>query len=152
MPSPVRLLTSTLGDEMKLSSDGAAIVYSFAADRESAILSAGHAANGAYWLDNDGQWCTSSWYAGKQAKWIDAYNVISAPAETPKTGKRKKKGKANPTNDRVVDASLQAITANAMGRDDVSDLLCITLSATRSPAGRQTWRASTAPSTNRWPS
>ena len=38
MPSPVRLLTSTLGDEMKLSSDGAAIVYSFAADRESAIL------------------------------------------------------------------------------------------------------------------
>lgn len=131
MPSPVRLLTSTLGDEMKLSSDGTAIVYSFAADRESAILSAGHAANGAYWLDNDGQWCTSSWYAGKQAKWIDAYNVISAPAETPKTGKRKKKGKANPTNDRVVNASLQAITANAMGRDDVSDLLCITLSATK---------------------
>ena len=34
-----RLKTSTIGDELKVNSNGAAIVYSFAADRESAILS-----------------------------------------------------------------------------------------------------------------
>ena len=54
--SPQRLLTSTLGDELKMSSNGTAIVYSFSQDKESAILSAGHAADGAFWMGDNGTW------------------------------------------------------------------------------------------------
>ena len=55
--SPAKLATSTVGDEMKISSNGTAIVYSVAADPETAILSAGHAADAAIWIDGKtGQW------------------------------------------------------------------------------------------------
>jgi hypothetical protein len=53
--SPKRLKTSTISDELKINSNGTALVYSFASDRESAILSAGHAGDGAYWLDHSGK-------------------------------------------------------------------------------------------------
>ena len=46
-----RLLTSTLGDELKISSQGKAVVYGIAATRDAAILSAGHAADNAFWID-----------------------------------------------------------------------------------------------------
>lgn len=123
VPGPTRLLTSTVGDEMKVSSDGASIVYAFAADRESAVLSAGHAADGAYWIGSDGRWTGSSFYNAKFPKWLQAYNDLHFT-------KHNKKEDLH-LNDHVVDASLQAVTANAMGRDDVSDLLCLTLSATK---------------------
>ena len=44
--SPVQLATSTLGDELKMATQGMAKVFAFAADAERAILSAGHAADG----------------------------------------------------------------------------------------------------------
>ena len=50
--SPKNLFSSTIGDELKIASQGRSDVYSIAPDAESAILSAGHAANGAFWMDN----------------------------------------------------------------------------------------------------
>ena len=50
------------------------LVYSIAPDAESAILSAGHAANGAFWMDNtNGKWATTTYYKG--IPWyVDRYN------------------------------------------------------------------------------
>ena len=47
--SPKKMFSSTIGDELKIASKGRSDVYAIAPDAESAILSAGHAANGAFW-------------------------------------------------------------------------------------------------------
>ena len=61
--SPKNLLSSTIGDELKDASNGASKVYAIAPDVESAIISAGHAADGAFWLDNyNGKWATTTYY------------------------------------------------------------------------------------------
>lgn len=51
--SPKNMSTSTIGDELKVSTDGTAVVYAVAPFRDAAVLSAGHAADGALWIDND---------------------------------------------------------------------------------------------------
>lgn len=119
--SPQRLKTSTVSDELKISSDGMAWVYSFAPDRETAILSAGHAGDGAFWIDNSGQWKWSTYYGAYAPEWVRTYNANSRQA-------LKNKRLAN---DNVVDLSLIALASSQMGKDDVSDLLYITLSAAK---------------------
>lgn len=74
--SPANISTSTIGDELKVTSDGRAIVYSIAPFRDAAVLSAGHAADGALWIDDDnGDWCSSSYYFKIMPAWLTAYNV-----------------------------------------------------------------------------
>ena len=72
--SPKNLLSSTIGDELKIASKGQSEVYAIAPDAVSAILSAGHAANAAFWIDNDnGKWATTTYYKG--VPWyVDRYN------------------------------------------------------------------------------
>ena len=61
--SPNKLSTSTIGDELKVCTGGKAIVYAIAPFRDAAVLSAGHAANGAFWIDDaSGNWCSSRFY------------------------------------------------------------------------------------------
>ena len=63
--SPQKLSTSTIGDELKIASQGKAMVYAVAPMREAAVLTAGHAADAAIWIDdNTGRWTTSSYYGG----------------------------------------------------------------------------------------
>ncbi|WP_080903790.1 alkaline phosphatase family protein [Parabacteroides sp. Marseille-P3160] len=72
--SPAKLLSSTIGDELKIASKGRSDVYSIAPNAESAILSAGHAANAAFWIDDtNGKWATTTFY--KSIPWyVDRYN------------------------------------------------------------------------------
>ncbi|MDR1331696.1 MAG: alkaline phosphatase family protein [Tannerella sp.] len=72
--SPKNLLASTIGDELKIASKGRSEVYAIAPDAESAILSAGHAANGAFWIDNaNGKWATTTYY--RSVPWyVEKYN------------------------------------------------------------------------------
>jgi len=68
-------LTSTLGDELKVATDGKGLVYAFSAYREAAILAAGHAADGAFWLDDtSGKWCGSTYYSTFPF-FITAFNI-----------------------------------------------------------------------------
>jgi hypothetical protein len=61
--SPKNLLCSTIGDELKLASKGVSRVYAIAPEVECAVISAGHAADGAFWLDNyNGKWATTTFY------------------------------------------------------------------------------------------
>jgi len=119
--SPQRLLTSTLGDELKMSSNGSAIVFSFSSDKESAILSAGHAADGAFWMGDNGAWTGTRYYANALPSWLKAYN-----SQHPEQGRVQAMA-----NDNVVSVSLQAVTAEEMGRDEMPDLLYVNLSAAR---------------------
>ncbi len=77
--SPKNLLVSTIGDELKMATDGKGLVYSVAPYREVAVLAAGHAADWAMWLDDDtGKWCGTSYY-GNKPSWLD-YADATSPA------------------------------------------------------------------------
>ncbi len=155
--SPKNLLTSTIGDELKVATGGAAIVYAVAPFRDAAVLSAGHAADGALWIDNDnGYWCSSNYYFKSNPSWIQAFNNLHArdieenpwtPANqlsgsfsyfmgggaqkpfkhTFDSDRRYREFKASGlVNASVTDMALQCVATNAMGADNVTDLLNIT--------------------------
>lgn len=72
--APSNLAVSTLTDELKVATEGKALVYSIAPNSEAALFLAGHAANSAFWLDDQtGQWCTTSYY-GTVPTWLANYN------------------------------------------------------------------------------
>ena len=53
---------------------GEAEAYSIAPTREMAVLAAGHASKGAFWLnDENGKWCGSTYY-GNFPQWVTSYN------------------------------------------------------------------------------
>jgi len=80
--SAMKLLTSTVSDELKIQSGGKALVYSIAPFRDAAILSAGHAANAALWLnETTGKWCSTTYYEEFPA-WVSQYNEQRSPAYT----------------------------------------------------------------------
>ena len=113
--------SSPLSDELKVATAGKAFVYSFAAHKDAAILLAGHAADGAFWIEGK-QWTGSDYYHSTPEKWIKEYNK--------QTGKNKTRNVNSEINDYVVDISLQAIEKTAIGQDDIPDLMYVTLSAT----------------------
>ncbi|MCL1942967.1 MAG: alkaline phosphatase family protein [Candidatus Azobacteroides sp.] len=72
--SPDNILVSTIGDELKIATQGLCDVYAVAPEYQVALLSAGHAANGAFWLDDlNGRWATTTYF--KEIPWyVDKYN------------------------------------------------------------------------------
>lgn len=72
--SPERLRVSNLSDELMVATQGVAEVYSIAPTREMAVLAAGHAAKGAFWInDETGKWSGSTYY-GTFPSWVSTYN------------------------------------------------------------------------------
>lgn len=66
--SPANLRLSTLADELVIDSDGATAVYSVSMDPQQAVILAGHAGKGAYWINNSsGNWATTSYYGSLPA-------------------------------------------------------------------------------------
>src|SRR5246127_1099814 len=74
--SPQNLMASTLGDELKLATRGQARVFGVALKDRAAVLPAGRAADGAYWIDqNSGTWVTSTYYRNDLPKWVAEFNA-----------------------------------------------------------------------------
>ena len=70
--SPRNLSVSTIGDELKVSTEGRSIVYAVSPFRDAAVLNAGHAADGAFWINRlTGRWCGTSYY-GTIPAWASA--------------------------------------------------------------------------------
>ncbi|SFG80499.1 alkaline phosphatase PafA [Pedobacter insulae] len=73
--SPVNLLVTTIGDELKLATNFRSKVIGLAVKDRGAILPAGHAADAAYWFDTkSGKWITSTYYMDKLPQWVDGFN------------------------------------------------------------------------------
>ncbi len=69
------LQTSTLGDELKVLTNGKALVYAISPYREGAVLAAGHAADGGFWLNEaNGMWCGTTYYSAFPF-FISSYNM-----------------------------------------------------------------------------
>ncbi|HLN72522.1 MAG: alkaline phosphatase family protein [Methylococcaceae bacterium] len=70
-----KLLTPTIGDLIKINTRNKSKVFSVAMNDVSAVLSAGHAANGAYWFDvQNGNMISSSYYIDIFPEWVRQFN------------------------------------------------------------------------------
>lgn len=75
--SPVNLQASTFADELKMSTKNKAKVFSVGVKDFTAIFSAGHAADGAFWFDNTtGTWMSSSYYMSSLPLWVNDFNAM----------------------------------------------------------------------------
>ncbi len=78
--SPQYLLSTTVGDELRLSSNFRSKVFSVALNKQSSILTGGHASNGAFWYDDEtGTWMTSSFYMDSLPVWLKEFNQKKFP-------------------------------------------------------------------------
>lgn len=74
--SPRKQMSSTIGDELKMSTNNKAKVFAVALKDRSAILPAGHAANAAFWFDDEsGNFISSSWYLNQLPEWLQKLNA-----------------------------------------------------------------------------
>jgi predicted AlkP superfamily pyrophosphatase or phosphodiesterase len=73
--SPHNLMADTLGDELKLATQGKARVFGVSLKDRSAILPAGFAGDAAYWIDpKSGVWVTSTYYRDALPRWVQDFN------------------------------------------------------------------------------
>ena len=73
--SPHNLLSDTLGDELRLATQGKSRVFGVSLKDRAAVLPAGFAGNGAYWIDaNSGLWVTSTYYRSELPRWAQDFN------------------------------------------------------------------------------
>ena len=73
--SPHNLLADTLGDELKLATQGKARVFGISLKDRAAVLPAGFAGDAAYWIEaKTGAWVTSTYYRDELPRWVQDFN------------------------------------------------------------------------------
>lgn len=78
--SPRNLWVTTIGDEMKIASNGRAKVVGVALKDRASILPAGHNPDGAFWFDDkSGNFITSTYYMNQLPKWVEVFNSKKLP-------------------------------------------------------------------------
>lgn len=70
--APEPLLSPTVGDVLKLATDGKGKVFGVSLKDRGAILPTGHKADGAYWFD--GEFVTSTFYRDSLPDWVKDFN------------------------------------------------------------------------------
>jgi hypothetical protein len=80
--SPHNLLADTLGDELKLATQGQARVFTVSLKDRAAVLPGGFAADAAYWIEpKSGAWVTSTYYRTDLPKWTQDFNSADRAAK-----------------------------------------------------------------------
>lgn len=78
--SPRRMLTTTITDELRLSTNFKSKVIGVALKDRGSILPAGHSANAAYFYDpGSGNWITSTYYMKDLPVWVKEFNDFKLP-------------------------------------------------------------------------
>ena len=72
--SPRRLQSTTITDELKLSTNFKSKVIGISIKDRGAIIPAGHYADGAYWFSKSGKMISSSFYRKRLPKWVKDFN------------------------------------------------------------------------------
>ncbi len=73
--SPRRMLTTTIGDELRLATNFRSRVISISLKDRASILPGGHTSNGSYWFDKEtGHFITSTFYMDKLPQWVSDFN------------------------------------------------------------------------------
>jgi len=135
--SPRNLRASTLGDELRLATQGKSRVFGVSLKDRAAILPAGQAANGAFWLDDaSGRFITSTYYMEHLPEWAAAFNTSGRLAEAAKEAGADGKGKFSAqievtpvANHYELDFAQALIAGEKLGQGTTTDLLTVSLSA-----------------------
>jgi hypothetical protein len=143
--SPRNLLASTVGDELRLATGGTAEVWGISLKDRAAILPAGAAANGAFWIDRaSGRFITSTYYMQQLPAWAVAFNdgpavaTAEAAAQTdtsgpatslPVTSFYDQVGRTPAANGYELAFAEALITGEQLGKHAATDLVTISLSA-----------------------
>ena len=135
--SPLNERASTLGDELRLATQGKAKVFGVSLKDRAAILPVGQSANGAFWIDNaSGQFTTSTYYMAHLPEWAKAFNESGRIAQAEREANAEGTpqfydlvGRTPAANSYEFDFAKALITGEKMGQRGVTDLLAISLSA-----------------------
>jgi predicted AlkP superfamily pyrophosphatase or phosphodiesterase len=135
--SPRNLRATTLGDELRLATNGKSRVYGISLKDRAAILPAGQSANGAFWIDNaTGQFTTSTYYMEHLPEWARAFNASGRAAEAAResmvegtTQFFELVGRMPAANRYELDFARALIDGEKLGRNGVTDLVVVSLSA-----------------------
>jgi hypothetical protein len=149
--SPRRLLADTLGDELKLATQGKSRVFGVALKDRASVLPAGFTADGAYWIDRQsGAWITSTYYRSELPKWAQDFNDskradkylnqewkdangnvlrTTKPADPKKSNFYDLVGSTPLANDYEFEFARELITYEKLGNGPATDLLIVSLSA-----------------------
>ena len=135
--SPLNLRATTLGDELRLATNGRSRVYGISLKDRAAILPAGQSANAAYWIDNpSGQFTTSTYYMEHLPAWATAFNASGriaqaeneANVDTTTQQFYELVGRTPAANRYELDFAKALITGEKLGAYGVTDLLVVSLS------------------------
>ena len=151
--SPHNLLADTLGDELKLATQGKSRVFGISLKDRAAVLPAGFSGE-AYWIDHEtGAWITSTYYRSELPKWVQNFNESKrwvkylnqewkdADGKVLRTTEPQMNKKGKPVgfydlvgstpfaNDYEFEFARELITYEKLGEGPATDLLVISLSA-----------------------
>lgn len=134
--SPLNLRATTLGDELRLATQGRAKVFGVSLKDRAAILPAGQSANGAFWMEpSTGIFTTSTYYMQHLPEWATAFNksgereAVAAEAMVPGTTQfTELVGRMPVTNRYELDFAKALIEGEKLGQNDVTDMLVVSLS------------------------
>jgi len=135
--SPRNLTASTIGDELRLATQGQAKVFGISLKDRAAILTPGASANAAYWIDDaSGRFLTSSYYVDKLPQWVLDFNASNAVTEAASsagisrvTNFYEEVGETPAANAYQLQFAKALIQAEQLGKHNVTDLITISLSA-----------------------
>ena len=128
--SPINLLSSTIGDALRLHTDFKSKVISVSYKDRAAILPGGRGANAAYWIDTkNGQFITSTWYMEELPQWAKAYNAeMKQNKELAKVGKSV--GLYPLCGHLITDMAIASLKGENLGKGEETDMLCVSYSQT----------------------
>jgi predicted AlkP superfamily pyrophosphatase or phosphodiesterase len=134
--SPRNLRASTLGDELRLATQGRSRTFGVSLKDRAAILPVGQAANAAYWLDDaSGRFTTSTYYMEHLPSWAQSFNDSGRLAEAAKEG-NVELGRFSATIEMTqaadhyeLDFADALIAGEKLGQGPTTDMLTISLSA-----------------------
>ncbi|MGM9712863.1 MAG: alkaline phosphatase family protein [Prevotella sp.] len=120
--SPRNMLSTTIGDELKLADTLSRVVGVSLKDRAS-ILPAGHSADAAFWYDRDaGRFVSSSYYMDSLPEWAERFNALHGG-----------RGDVRYSPEGITltaDMALAAIDGERLGQGDGVDMLTVSFSST----------------------
>jgi arylsulfatase A-like enzyme len=135
--SPRNELASTLGDEVVLATAGRAHLFGVSLKDRAAILTSGHAAQGAYWIDHEtGRFESSKYYMNDLPAWVKQFNDGKEIAEARKqagieTGDFYEQVGATPAGVSYELAFAKNLVEHEeLGKHDVTDVLTLSISST----------------------
>jgi predicted AlkP superfamily pyrophosphatase or phosphodiesterase len=149
--SPHNLLADTLGDELKLATQGKSRVFAISLKDRASVLPGGFSADGAFWIDRaTGAWITSTYYRTELPKWVQDFNNnkrgekylnqewkdsngnvlrTTKPVEGKAGNFYDLVGSTPLANDYELEFARELITYEKLGSGPATDLLIVSLSA-----------------------